>query len=150
MTRHSSRITNGFTNVELLVVLVIVALLISIVAYAIIVVQRNQRNTERRTILKDTVLEMGVVQSVKLKYPSSISVNNTGNNCEIIFNVNGANLPDPFVIEDYTCDTNVATNCATFSGEEMANDGISLCYDVHLNQIGMKLENSNTPNIIKF
>ncbi len=53
----------GFSLVELLIAMAIIAILIAIAAYGIAIVQRNARNTRRRKAVEDVVLTIGDIIS---------------------------------------------------------------------------------------
>lgn len=67
----------GFTLVELLIAMAIIAVLIAIAAYGIQILQRNARNTRRRKILQDLQLTAADMQANLLVSPNALTVAGT-------------------------------------------------------------------------
>jgi prepilin-type N-terminal cleavage/methylation domain-containing protein len=61
----------GFTLVELLIAMAIIAVLIAIAAYGIQILQRNARNTRRRKVVQDIQLTVSDIQANFFEYPST-------------------------------------------------------------------------------
>lgn len=139
----------GFTLVELLIALGIVALLITIVTFSISVIERNKRNTIRRKAVSDIILLTNSIRASIVNFPSSITTENDGVGCIITF-YDGANiLPDTFSIPNLNCNPNISLDCKStnFNGEETTQGQISICYDNYSKKIGAKLENNPQPFI---
>jgi prepilin-type N-terminal cleavage/methylation domain-containing protein len=141
---------NGFSLIELLVVLIIVSILASIVAYGIGLIQRNTRNTERRKIVSDLMLQTNSIRASLINTPSNIDTTNSIGSCTINFYNGNELLSELFYIEEYTCAPNVSSTCSidNFTGPEETVKQVTLCYSGSDMEVGIKLENSNTPYIM--
>lgn len=64
--------SKGFTLVELLIAMAIIAVLIAIAAYGIQILQRNARNTRRRKIAQDLQLTAADMQANLLVNPNNL------------------------------------------------------------------------------
>ncbi|MBD3362802.1 prepilin-type N-terminal cleavage/methylation domain-containing protein [Candidatus Dojkabacteria bacterium] len=82
ITNYRYKKKKGFSLVELLVTMAIIAVLISIAAYGIQIIQRNARNTKRRKVVEDLALTVADIQTNYFLYPESLTVSfyKTNNN----------------------------------------------------------------------
>lgn len=107
----------GFSLVELLVAMAIIAVLISIAAFGIQIVQRNARNTRRRKFVQDMILQIQDIQANTLKYPDNTTVNGNdilfqdGNNNLATMTIKGLNPQISSSTLTYNNKTGSCTNC---------------------------------------
>lgn len=133
----------GFSLVELLVAMAIIAVLISIAAYGIQIVQKNARNTKRRKIVEDMQIAVADVQANYLVYPSTMVIvskriefrNNTGTALGVI-PVKGFTI--------VTLAGCTSPDMLNKKGEENENQ-VKVCYDPTNLQVGVKLEGASAP-----
>ncbi|MBD3363056.1 prepilin-type N-terminal cleavage/methylation domain-containing protein [Candidatus Dojkabacteria bacterium] len=127
----------GFSLVELLVAMAIIAVLISIAAYGIQIVQRNARNTKRRKVVQDLQLTIADFQTNNFSYPTSLSLSG----CTV--QLDGNNTAQE--IRGFNSCSVYATGgeCAV-STEETNENAIQICYDPTNLFVGVVLEGNTT------
>lgn len=129
----------GFSLVELLVAMAIIAVLISIAAFGIQIVQRNARNTKRRKVVEDMQLLAADIQTNDFTYPNSLENSPEGFQFE---DGGGAELGMEYPLKGFSEWSRPLVNCSDIGIEEDANF-IQLCYDGTKLEIGVRLEGTN-------
>jgi|GEM_PF-2119662 len=71
MPVNNRKSVSGFSLIELLVAMGIIAVLLALVAFGISIAQRNSRDTQRRQIGKDVEVKMADIYNIYGRYPLS-------------------------------------------------------------------------------
>ncbi len=111
----------GFSLVELLVAMAIIAVLISIAAFGISIVQRNARNTQRRKELDNLRLTITEVEMNSQSVLSGISGSNT-------ITVSTSKGSSTYNVSSAFSTVTVAAPCS-LTTEEASSTAIYLCYN---------------------
>ncbi|MBD3362243.1 prepilin-type N-terminal cleavage/methylation domain-containing protein [Candidatus Dojkabacteria bacterium] len=82
----------AFSLVELLVAMAIIAVLISIAAYGIQIVQRNARDLKRKKIVEDLILTIHDIQTNHFMYPDNATKSESENS--ITFYIQGQEVAE--------------------------------------------------------
>lgn len=133
----------GFTLVELLIAMAIIAVLIAIAAYGIQILQRNARNTRRRKIVQDIQLTVSDIQANYFEYPNAgtAGMNVTGSN-NIEFNTptdHAGGAEQVYTVSGFNNITLTPGICTT-TAEEDQQGRIQLFWDYNTLTVGTKLE----------
>lgn len=125
----------GFSLVELLVAMAIIAVLISIAAYGIGILQRNQRNTMRRKEVDNIRL---VVTESELNSGQEIdNLNISGTTVQVR---RGTTVVGSYVVNGFTISAGAVPTC-TFATETNTNT-LALCFNNSTREIGTNIEGS--------
>ncbi|MBD3362291.1 prepilin-type N-terminal cleavage/methylation domain-containing protein [Candidatus Dojkabacteria bacterium] len=137
------KINKAFSLVELLVAMAIIAVLISIAAYGIQIVQRNARNTKRRKVVEDLQLLAADVQTNTFMYPSGLR--KSGNNLE--FTDSGGSVVGTYPVQGFTNVGSVLSSCSNLGGGTGGGGGeentVTVCFEPTNLRLGVVLEGTN-------
>jgi prepilin-type N-terminal cleavage/methylation domain-containing protein len=136
----------GFSLVELLVAMAIIAVLISIAAYGISILQRNSRNTMRRKEVDNIRL---TITEAELNTNQRVTeITNTGNSISLNAGSGDSNSIGTYLVSNTFTVQSVGHNCV-FTGTAAANSGplqedvtgdLRLCFSNSNREIGAAIE----------
>ncbi|MBD3362242.1 prepilin-type N-terminal cleavage/methylation domain-containing protein [Candidatus Dojkabacteria bacterium] len=147
----------AFSLVELLVAMAIIAVLISIAAYGINIVQRNARDTKRRKAVEDIILVMADAQANTMQTPQCFGSSGVRGHISIYMGpISGCCCTGDFVAKfdtKYfrlvgTADNRgkinpVSGTCNPITSRETNPKELSICYDRIHKQLLIELEGSD-------
>lgn len=137
-------IKKAFSLVELLVAMAIIAVLISIAAFGINIVQRNSRDTKRRQFAQDLVVILNDINTANLQYPDSATSNlRTG---EITFYLKGQPVGTYYLkamdSKSWQIIGSTGNECSnqSFLNYRPNRDNLAFCIDFKNMKVGVRLE----------
>ncbi|MCA9385235.1 prepilin-type N-terminal cleavage/methylation domain-containing protein [Candidatus Dojkabacteria bacterium] len=136
----------GFSLVELLVAMAIIAVLIAIAAFGIQILQRNARNTQRRKSLQDVQLVIADITANYFGETPNGAFTISGTDLQIPHTSGPSTYPIPAAFANatagLTCGTAAGTTTAT-GGGALGNDEIVYGIDTTSGTLCVSLEAAN-------
>jgi prepilin-type N-terminal cleavage/methylation domain-containing protein len=124
--------SNGFTVIELLIVIVVIGILAAIVISTYSGIQVKQRNSKRQTDIQSIQTQLEAFYSQNGYYPSSANIDSTTWRDKNMANLRPSVMIDPSAADQNTADASLAASPAAkvFSYQVTDSNGNSCAKDV--------------------